>query len=484
MSAKTKTTNVGVMSHGVVMECDRRHRMRYDFTNHDMRLAIHGHDVLYALDDESIAAVVRYAPHYGLQSDNNQCRGTWDALINLRGRVFMVRFRGDDRGESLTVYDMRNIVRDKTSPVYHDRRAAVQFAKQLADSGLVGMTAGSCAFFDARKTMGFAEYDLLYPQFDNDVKTQLLQAYRGGHMHCVAGEYSDVIDVDINSAYPNALANKPLPSGTPVRYEGRYEYDEEYPYRIETRIIYASVKPNGIAWLQTTPEWVGKGRRELETNGFIELTLCETDWKLLAEHYDIQTARIIGGWKFAVDETRPFSRWVRQWYAIKRTGCESERTLAKIVLNSMIGKIGQTNHSRGKWLIPSVDEEDKTTLIPRPSSQQSEPHDYIPVAIAVNAYVREKLLHDITLIESHGGHVVNCNTDGFAVVGMSEQQIANILNISGNMGDYKIADKFTRLCVRSVTDWCGERKPDDLRIVSCGRTLSIRTYEEYHTTML
>lgn len=286
---------------------------------------------------------------------------------------------------------------------------AIQFSQNLKK-----MTVGSDALQQYKKIIGYKKFKALFPLIDKEIDYQIRQSYRGGFCWVnplFAGKtLKNIIVFDVNSLYPYVMYSKLLPYGEPVRYEGIYEYDKDYPlYTIEFSCAF-DLKENKIPTVQ-----MKNGGRYIQneyittTDGRIEnLVMTNVDFELFQEHYDIKGLSITGGYKFKAKKGL-FRKYINKYMEQKEKHVGGLRTLAKLMLNSLYGKYGSSVETYTK--IPYLEE---GVLKFRKSELENKDPVYIPMATFITAYARR-----ITIESAQANfiRICYCDTDSIHLLG-------------------------------------------------------------------
>lgn len=131
----------------------------------------------------------------------------------------------------------------------------------------------------------------------------------------------------------------------------------------------------------------------------ITLTLTNVDLKLFLEQYDVKNMEYYYGWKFK-SKYGMFKEYIDKWITRKNNaaieGNKGQRTLAKLMLNSLYGKFATSLTAKAKnpYLLDDIvkyeigDEEDKKGL-------------YLPVGSFVTAYARNKTIRTSQAIKDY-----------------------------------------------------------------------------------
>jgi len=176
-----------------------------------------------------------------------------------------------------------------------------------------------------------------------EVRDAAAYAYAGGRFEMFnLGRYDETVySIDINSAYPTAIAN--LPSLSPdhgfwrnvtTGFEDSNQIGEFGVYRIVLHLPSFRYRSAGPAFHRDEKDRISFPWR---TVGWY--------WSPEARHLlDTGYARVIEGWEWIGDGTKPFSQFVPDYYyqrqELKAIGDGGEKAL-KLALNSLYGKMAQ-----------------------------------------------------------------------------------------------------------------------------------------------
>ena len=149
------------------------------------------------------------------------------------------------------------------------------------------------------------------------------------------------------------MYEKSLPFGEPIFFEGKYKEDKIYPLYIQMITCSFKIKKNKIPTIQIKHSVNFKQNEYLETsNGEIVcLVLTNVDLNLFFEHYEVEELEFICGWKFK-SLKGIFSSYIDKWITRKNEGTisgnKAQRTLAKLMLNSLYGKFATSLEVQSK----------------------------------------------------------------------------------------------------------------------------------------
>lgn len=298
------------------------------------------------------------------------------------------------------------------------------------------LTIGSCCLSEYTKSIGGKQlFSETFPQV-YDVKLDrakygyenageyIRRAYKGGWCYLVKGKENRVFTngttADVNSLYPSVMHSESgsyYPTGYPHFWSGNFipleAYSEVHPragiiphyffVRIRTRFY---LKPGYLPFIQVKNSVLYKSTECLETsdvynrktgeycrsyidaNGLekpslVTLTLTMTDYYLFIEHYDVEDFEILDGCWFEA-QIGLFDKYINKYRKIKVESKGAKRTLAKLFLNNLYGKMATNTNSSFK--ITSFDGNEPLSF--RTIEEHDKKPGYIPVGAAITSYAR------------------------------------------------------------------------------------------------
>ena len=238
------------------------------------------------------------------------------------------------------------------------------------------------------------------------------RAYRGGWCYVVPGKSKCVVyngcTADVNSLYPSVMhsaSGNVYPYGSPHFWRGdfipetAFGEDRYFYIRLKTRFYlregklpFIQIKHTRVyrpTEMLTTSDYVnpktGEHKRTLD-DGFEmipEITLTETDFYLLQDHYKLEDTVILGGCWF---EARAglFDKYIDTYMKLKQESTGALRTIYKLLLNNLYGKFGASKISSYK--IAMVKENGVIGFLNQYAEEKT-PGD-IAVGAAVTSYAR------------------------------------------------------------------------------------------------
>lgn len=289
------------------------------------------------------------------------------------------------------------------------------------------LTIGSCCMAEFKRTINYFDFNVWFPNlYDYPLKGEfgadtygsyIHKSYKGGWCYLVEGKenkiYHNGLTADVNSLYPSVMSSESgsiYPIGLPQFWQGNipkyvlHAKDIYYFVRIRTKFVlkkgylpFIQVKCNPLykatECLKTSDIKDREGkyhttyidRYGVEQEAKVELTLTCVDYKLLKEHYHLYDTEYLDGCYFrAKSPTEIFDKYINKWKNIKINSEGAMRTLAKLFLNNLYGKMAT-------WINDSFKHaklaEDGSLTFEIISSYEGKP-GYIPIGSAITSYAR------------------------------------------------------------------------------------------------
>lgn len=289
---------------------------------------------------------------------------------------------------------------DEIAYIHNDVSIVAQALKVLFSQGLEKMTQGSNALFDYKRTVTNKKFEKWFPvpEYDDDVR----QSYKGGFTY-LNPKYREVdigagIVLDVNSLYPWAMHDCPLPYGEGMFFEGRYQPDKIYNLYVQMFTCQFELKDGFIPTIQLKNNLAFVPTEYLTSSEGEEITMCLTsvDLELFLKHYDVYNVVWHSGWKFK-STTGLFTEYIDKWTKVKiestLNGNKAMRTLAKLMLNALYGKFALNPNVQSK--IPIYD---NGLIRYRLGEKETRKPIYIPVGTFITAWARHKTISNAQLM--------------------------------------------------------------------------------------
>lgn len=193
-----------------------------------------------------------------------------------------------------------------------------------------------------------------------------------------------------------------LPFGEPVFFEGKYKDDKVYPLYIQMITCSFEIKEGKIPTIQIKNSRFYKENEYLESsnNEIVTLVLTSIDLRLFLEHYNVYDLNYESGWKFKGTNSL-FKEYIDKWIKVKNdatiSGNKGLRTLAKLMLNSLYGKLATSIEVQSK--IPYLGEDEIVHYFL--SEKEDKDGIYLPAGSFITAYAREKTIRTSQAIKDY-----------------------------------------------------------------------------------
>jgi hypothetical protein len=230
------------------------------------------------------------------------------------------------------------ITEDEREYIYNDIAIIAEALNIQFKQGQVKMTNGSDSLTEFKSLLTSKMFEKYFPVFTLEMDKEMRRAYRGGftwlNKKYRSVEIGEGRVFDVNSLYPAIMYERDLPYGNPIFFEGKYEYDEQFPLFIIHIRCEFYLKKDHIPTIQIKGSRF-KETEYLESSGGepTDLYLTSVDWELIQEHYEVYDVEYIDGWKFRSAKGL-FKSFIDKWTAIKIMSEGAIRLLAKLMLNA------------------------------------------------------------------------------------------------------------------------------------------------------
>lgn len=242
------------------------------------------------------------------------------------------------------------------------------------------------------------------------------KSYRGGWCYLARGKENKIFHngttADVNSLYPSVMSSESgnyYPIGKPQFSPGsvpeHYKTDDHYFFfvRVKTRFY---LKKNKLPFIQIKNSYHYRSTEMLETSDVydkldgkykskiinfdgevvpatVTMTMTKPDYILFHEHYDVMDYEELDYCWFHTD-IGLFDDYIEKYKKIKVESTGAMRTLAKLFLNNLYGKMASSPDSSYK--IVYVDENKR--LCYRSIEKRDKKPGYIPIGSAITSYAR------------------------------------------------------------------------------------------------
>lgn len=326
-------------------------------------------------------------------------------------------------------YSGCEITKEEREYIANDVLVVKEALEIMFQQGHNKLTIGSCCLGEYKHLISKEDYNELFPDLtkislhsmfnDDNADEWIRKSYKGGWCYVVKGKenivYYKGITADVNSLYPSMMSSESdnyYPIGRPHFWYGnmipkectKWGKQRYYFVRVKTRFY---IKPNYLPFIQIKGNPLYKSTEMLESSDYfdkktnryydkyvdyfgnvkdtrVELTLTMTDFKLFKEHYELVDFEILGGcWFYA--QKGIFDEYIEKYKKQKLESSGALRTLAKLFLNNLYGKMASSTDSSFKV---AYVKEDKTigfyTIV-----EDNKQAGFIAVGSAITSYARD-----------------------------------------------------------------------------------------------
>lgn len=374
-------------------------------------------------------------------------RGQWytiqmkvnDRLIILRDSLKLLPFSVKEIGKAFNTkhrkLDMEykgfryagcEITPEEQKYIANDVLVVKEALEIMFDQGHNKLTIGACCMAEYKKLQ--PSYDVFFPDmteeeidpalYDADTVDQYIRrSYRGGWCYLAKGKenkiYRNGTTADVNSLYPSMMSSESgnrYPVGLPYFWKGNYipheaeTNDRYYFVRIKTRFY---LKEDMLPFIQIKGNMLYRPTEMLESSDVINyktgehsafyidfdgnlhdtrvtMTMTMTDYKLFREHYNVIDFEILDGCWFNT-EIGIFDDYINKYKELKLRSKGAMRTLAKLFLNNLYGKMASNKDSSFK--LAYIKKEDSAIHFEE-VTEFNKKAGYIPVGSAITSYAR------------------------------------------------------------------------------------------------
>ena len=249
----------------------------------------------------------------------------------------------------------------------------------------------------------------------SNVDMYIRKSYGGGWCYVVPEKTNKIIEhghtADVNSLYPSVMhssSGSRYPIGLPKFWSGDFipveaEDDSKFFFvRFKCRFY---LKEGMLPFIHIRHNMVYDPNENLTTsdirdrktgeyysairlkNGdmitnIVTMTMSQVDYKLFMEHYNVFDFQILDGCYFST-EIGLFDPYINKWAEIKMTSEGAMRTLAKLFLNNLYGKMASNSDSTFKLAF-----EDEKGIHFRSIEANDKEIGYIAIGSAITSYAR------------------------------------------------------------------------------------------------
>lgn len=282
----------------------------------------------------------------------------------------------------------------------------------------------SCSYDEKLPNLYAEDMQLAYGSKVDGIETvgdYIRASYRGGWCYLVKGkeekEFYNGTTADVNSLYPSMMSSESgnyYPVGRPWFWKGNFcdepfmrvpkIMDGQYWFvRLRTRFY---IKPGMLPTIQLKHNCLYKPNEFLTTSdvlnpedgnyysqyidldgeiqeAIVEMTMTQTDYQLMIEHYNLKDTEILDGAVFKAEKGL-FDSYMAKYKKIKQESKGAMRELAKLFLNNLYGKMASSTDSSFK--LAYVKDDGVVGFMPVIEAKKKP--GYIPIGSAITSYAR------------------------------------------------------------------------------------------------
>lgn len=364
------------------------------------------------------------------------------------GKAFKTKHKKlemDYKGER---YAGCNITQEEENYIKNDVYVLAEALEFMFDQGHNKMTIGSCCMSEYKELFKVSELGIInewneiFPSMTeieldknvfgvNNADAYIRKSYRGGWCYLVKGKENKIfhngLTADVNSLYPSMMHSESgnvYPYGKPKFWQGNYipkeaQGNNKYFFvRFRCRFY---LKEGYLPFVQIKGNWLYKPNEMLETSDIYDtetdsyvkeyivngqtysttqiLTMTQVDYYRFIEFYNVEEFEILDGcWFYAISGI--FDDYINKYKEIKQNSKGAMRTLAKLFLNNLYGKLATSDNASYKVAYVKDDgvigfktvesHEKETVYIPCGSAITSASRDFTIRTAQANYYGTDK----------------------------------------------------------------------------------------------
>ena len=325
-----------------------------------------------------------------------------------------------------------DITEEEKKYIANDVLVVKEALENMFNDGHNRLTIGACCLSEFKEMhkygdLNYMKYEDVYPDLESiplseeygstNVDAYIRKSYKGGWCYLVKGKENKIkrngLTADVNSLYPSMMhseSGNKYPIGKPKFWSGNYIPDlalKEHTYyfvRIKTRFY---LKDGFLPFIQIKGNPLYIGTEALESsdvydvktgeyythymNPFthkmsdtrVEITLTQTDYELLKEHYELVDFEILDGC-FFYTACGLFDEYINKYKEMKLNSTGAKRAEAKLFLNNLYGKMASSSDSSFK--VAYIKDDGVLAFIP--ITERKKKTGYIAIGSAITSYAR------------------------------------------------------------------------------------------------
>ena len=324
-------------------------------------------------------------------------------------------------------YSGCTITADEMEYIKNDVLVLQEALRVMFAEGHDKLTIGACCLSEYKKIIGEYDWNTFFPKLQDipideeqyNAKTAdeyIRRSYHGGWCYLVDGAsgniYHNGTTADVNSLYPSMMSSESgniYPIGKPQFWKGSkipakaLKNNAYYFIRIRCRFY---LKKDKLPFIQIKGNKMYKSTEMLKTSDVynkkdgkyyktykdkqgqvhdtkVTLTLTMTDYALLKEHYKLEELEILDGCYFYAI-CGIFDEYIEKYKKEKLENKGAKRTIAKLFLNNLYGKLATSTISSFKYAV----EQDDGSLAYKVVVEENKEPVYIACGSAITSYSR------------------------------------------------------------------------------------------------
>lgn len=337
-------------------------------------------------------------------------------------------------------YEGCNITEEEKHYIANDVLVVKEALEIMFSEGHNKLTVGSCCLAEFKRKWNKPdkenpaflpfEFKEMFPNLleypldselygSSNAEEYIRKSYHGGWCYLVEEkankEFNHGLTLDVNSLYPSVMSsesgsvypfcfpsfhkceNNEIIIKEQEKWLGKSYYFVRFKCRFyikDNMLPTVQIKNNknykSTEWLKTSDFKSKEGKyvkRIIKSNdeiedSIVEMTMTQTDYALFLEHYNVEDFEILDYCVFPASEGI-FDNYINKYKKIKTESTGAKRTLAKLYLNNLYGKMATSPRSDMKIAEIQDDILNFHTIV----ANNKEPV-YIPVGSAVTSYAR------------------------------------------------------------------------------------------------
>lgn len=287
------------------------------------------------------------------------------------------------------------------------------------------LTIGACCMDEYKRMTGREQIAKWFPVLTDykidaekygaaDADAYIRKSYKGGWCYLVPEKanklFTEGLTLDVNSLYPYEMSSESgslYPVGDPIFFDGpeipaaALAEDKYFFVRVRTRFY---LKDKYLPTIQIKNNYLYRPTEWLETSDIlynnryyseyvdldgvtkparVTLTFTQTDYYLFLEHYNVSDFEILDGCYFHT-AFGIFDDYIEKYKKLKMESTGAKRTLAKLFLNNLYGKMATNKNS--SWKFCYIRDDGVIGMLP--VAEYKKKVGYIPIGSAITSYAR------------------------------------------------------------------------------------------------